>query len=459
MRTAKHNVGPASPIFDSRKSSRSPLESSQNVLHRMPALGNQAMLRRLSSSAHVIRRDTPAAPAGKTAAPAPPAAGAGPAPAPDAAGKTDDVKVTIPWSDILNGKTTLLSFLSIPPQGDAGSPVPATAAAPAPPAAKGPTAAPATAPPTVPSPAQAGAGPAAPSRLSLKDFGTLSLGLRLGFPDLKSDDGQPPSALQQSIQTGEIINYSMTGKLPSAYQLDKGKLVGVCWSLFSTYVAPDMAAKIAKGLAGKTSGGGLSYELDGVLLPDFSGGGLSLTLKWGGSKAKARPAAPAGPVQPKLAVGSTTDPLEAEADQVADQVMRMPDPATTKLAGSAVIQRKCSACEEEENSVHRKGDAAASSSGAAAPAAVHQALKTPGQPLDAETRAFFEPRFGVPLNSVRIHEGPLAAQSAKSIGALAYTLSDDIVFDTGRFQPRSQQGRTLLAHELAHTIQQKSNRV
>ena len=94
---------------------------------------------------------------------------------------------------------------------------------------------------------------AAPSRLSIKDFGTLSLGLRLGFPALKTEDGAAPSALQQSIQTGELINYSMTGKLPTAYQLDKGKLVGVCWSLFSTYVAPDMAAKIAKGLAGKNS--------------------------------------------------------------------------------------------------------------------------------------------------------------------------------------------------------------
>ena len=52
----------------------------------------------------------------------------------------------------------------------------------------------------------------------------------------------------------------------------------------------------------------------------------------------------------------------------------------------------------------------------------------------------------------------MAAQSAKSIGALAYALGDDIVFDSGRFQPQSQQGRTLLAHELAHTIQQKANR-
>src|SRR6185312_431243 len=400
--------------------------------------------------------------AGKTAAPAAaPSAGAGPAPAADAAGKTDDVKVTIPWADILSGKTTLLSFLSVPAQPDAGSPAPAAATAPTAPAPaaapKGPTAGTAPAPPAAPATAAPAASPAAPSRLSIKDFGTLSLGLRLGFPALETDPAAPPSALQQSIQTGELINYSMTGKLPSPYQLDKGKLVGVCWSLFSTYIAPDMAAKIAKGLAGKTAGGGLSYELDGVLLPDFSGAGLSFTLKWGGSKAPV-PAAPAGPPQYKLAVGSTTDPLEAEADRVADDVMRMPDPAVTNPAGASVVQRKCAACEDEEHAIHKKGDAAAPSSGTEAPAAVHRALRTPGHPLDAGTRAFFEPRFGVALNSVRIHEGPLAAQSAKSIGALAYALGDDIVFDTGRFQPGSQQGRTLLAHELAHTIQQKGNR-
>ena len=137
----------------------------------------------------------------------------------------------------------------------------------------------------------------------------------------------------------------MTGKLPTAYQLDKGKLVGVCWSLFSTYVAPDMAAKIAKGLAGKTAGGGLSYELDGVLLPDFSGAGLSFTLKWGGSKAQP-PQHPQGPPWYKLAVGSTNDPLDAEADRVADEVVRA-DPAAKSPAPSNAVQGKCSACEEE----------------------------------------------------------------------------------------------------------------
>jgi Domain of unknown function (DUF4157) len=396
----------------------------------------------------MVRRDPPAPDASKKpAAPASPAPA--PSPTPDAS-KTDEVKLSIPWDEILKGNTTLMQVLMPglqPPAADAGGAAPATPATP-----KGPTAAgasPASPAPSAPAAAPAGAAPAAPSRLSLKDFGNLSLGLRLGFPDLNSDTAPdaPPSALQQSIQTGEIINYSMTGKLPSAYQLDKGKLVGACWGLFSKYIAPDVAAKIAKGMSGKTAGGGLSYELDGVLLPDFSGAGVSFTLKFGGGK-KPTPAAPAaapGPVQPKLKVGSTTDPLEAEADRAADQVMRMPD-----SAAAGTLQRKCSACEEEDKKVNTKNNGQAQAEGEA-PAIVGQALSSSGQALDPGTRAFFEKRFDADFSGVRIHSDSLAAQSADAVHARAYATGNHIVLGPGESASPSR----LLAHELAHVVQQE----
>ena len=132
----------------------------------------------------------------------------------------------------------------------------------------------------------AGAGSAAPSRLSLHDFGRLSLGLRLGFPELEKnqDPNAPPSALQESIKRGEILNFQLTGQLPSEYKLDPGKLVGAAWGIFSQRIAPDIAAKIAAGMSSKPQGGGVSFQLDTVLIIDSSatkkggGGGVSLTL-------------------------------------------------------------------------------------------------------------------------------------------------------------------------------------
>jgi hypothetical protein len=250
-----------------------------------------------------------------------------------------------------------------------------------------------------------------------------------------------PSAVQQSIQTGEIINYSMTGKLPSAYQLDKGKLVGACWGIFSKYIAPDVAAKIAKGMSGKIAGGSMSYELDGVLLPDFSGGGVSFTLRFGGSKAPARSSPP---VQPKLKVGSTADPLEAEADRAADQVMRMPNPAATGM-----LHRKCAECDEEDKKVHTKSNAQ-SQAESDAPAVVGQALSSPGQPLDSATRGFFEPRFGMDFGNVRVHTDSVARQSAAAVNAVAYATGSDIVLGPGA----TPGANHLIAHELAHVAQQ-----
>jgi len=106
----------------------------------------------------------------------------------------------------------------------------------------------------------------------------------------------------------------------------------------------------------------------------------------------------------------------------------------------------------EIDRVDRKSTAELASS--SVPPAVYEALGSPGQPLDASTRAFVEPRFGRDFQHVRVHTGTKAAESAKAVNALAYTVGQDIVFAAGQYNPASHQGQRLLAHELAHTVQQ-----
>ena len=161
-----------------------------------------------------------------------------------------------------------------------------------------------------------------------------------------------------------------------------------------------------------------------------------------------------GAVQAKLVVGAVNDPLEHQADRVAEQVMRMPAPSLAPSAAPLRLSRKCAACEEESKSLHTKATGARAAGGGEAPAVVHDVLRTPGQPLDTGTRAFFEPRFGRDLSHIRVHTDAQAAQSAQSVGALAYATGAHIAFGTGQYAPASGPGRMLLAHELAHTVQQ-----
>jgi hypothetical protein len=90
----------------------------------------------------------------------------------------------------------------------------------------------------------------------------------------------------------------------------------------------------------------------------------------------------------------------------------------------------------------------------AVPPIVHEVLRSPGQPLDAPTRAFFEPRLGHDFSKVRVHTDARAAESARAVNALAYTVKQDIAFGEGQYAPGAAEGRRLLAHELAHTVQQ-----
>lgn len=107
---------------------------------------------------------------------------------------------------------------------------------------------------------------------------------------------------------------------------------------------------------------------------------------------------------------------------------------------------------EEGTPVQRK--AAGDSTPDTAPSLVNDVLAAPGRPLDATTRGFMEARFGHDFSSVRIHTDERAAKSARSVDALAYASGANIVFSGNAYNPHSHAGKHLLAHELAHVIQQ-----
>jgi hypothetical protein len=172
------------------------------------------------------------------------------------------------------------------------------------------------------------------------------------------------------------------------------------------------------------------------------------------------PDQPSGPearlplLQPKLAVGQVNDPLEHEADRITEQVMSVPAPEVSIAARAPQISRKCDACQEVRALQTKPARSQAATHNA--PGVVHEVLRSPGQPLDAATRADFEPRFGFDFSSVRVHSGAVAEHSARGLNANAYTVGHNIVFGAGQFAPGTLAGRRLLAHELTHVVQQSS---
>ena len=169
---------------------------------------------------------------------------------------------------------------------------------------------------------------------------------------------------------------------------------------------------------------------------------------------------------PQLKIGRADDAFEREADRAADEVMsgtgRIAPWSISRMNIGPPVQRKCSCgggsegeCEEcrEKGKLQRKATGEAES--AHAPAIVHDVLRSSGTPLDRAARSFFEPRFGHDFSKVRIHAGARAAASARAVSAQAYTVGNDVVFGTGQYSPDSDTGRKLLAHELAHVVQQR----
>lgn len=140
-------------------------------------------------------------------------------------------------------------------------------------------------------------------------------------------------------------------------------------------------------------------------------------------------AAPA--LQPMRDVNSPDDPLEVEADCIADRALTAPPAAGSKQSGSATAPR------ERAFGPHR----------------------STGQPLEPATRLTMEAALKHPLHDVRVHTGPAAAESAAAYSARAYTTGTDVVVALDRFDPHSAAGQRLLAHELAHVAQQASGRL
>lgn len=122
-----------------------------------------------------------------------------------------------------------------------------------------------------------------------------------------------------------------------------------------------------------------------------------------------------------------------------------PVPAKKKTEKAAPVQRLPMA-----GPAHDPG--AASDGGA-----VDQAVATPGRRLDAPTRHFMEARFGYDFSAVRVHDDARAAAAANRVGATAFTVGTDVVFGAGRYDPSTPHGRRLLAHELAHVVQQSED--
>lgn len=161
-------------------------------------------------------------------------------------------------------------------------------------------------------------------------------------------------------------------------------------------------------------------------------------------------------VQRKLSIGAVNDPLEAEADTMADTVMRMPEPT--------FIQRKCSHCEEEEKAQRKplmsfiqKKEADGKSVANDAISNQIQSTKGSGRPINESTKSFMESRFGTDFSDVNVHTGSYASQLSSQLNAQAFTVGNDIYFNDGKYAPDSNEGKRLLAHELTHVVQQTPN--
>jgi hypothetical protein len=114
---------------------------------------------------------------------------------------------------------------------------------------------------------------------------------------------------------------------------------------------------------------------------------------------------------------------------------------------------ECEECRKKKRTLQRQ---ATGRSQETAPPIVHEVLRSSGRPLDGDTRSVMESRFEHDFSRVRVHTGGQAAESARSVNALAYTVGSDIVFGQGLYDPGTVSGRKLIAHELTHVVQQGS---
>jgi Domain of unknown function (DUF4157) len=219
-------------------------------------------------------------------------------------------------------------------------------------------------------------------------------------------------------------------------------------------------------------------------------------------------------IQAKLTVGKPHDHYEQEADRVANTVMRMPSPLVQRqgedkkeevaqiqpLVGSisSFVQRQADEKEEpaqaksligtitpiaqrqpqeekkeevaqtlqRQAAEEKKEEVAQTKATGEATPAVNsnlessiQSMQGSGQPMPDSTRTFFESRFGHDFSGVRLHTDANASEAAKQLNAEAFTMKQDVFFNSGRYEPQTIQGKELLAHELTHVVQQNGNAV
>ncbi|HEU4328713.1 MAG TPA: DUF4157 domain-containing protein [Roseiflexaceae bacterium] len=185
--------------------------------------------------------------------------------------------------------------------------------------------------------------------------------------------------------------------------------------------------------------GGSPYDAPPPSDLDALGGNSRLIAGW---LSASFPETGRATIQASLRISAAGDQYEQEADRVADTVMGsrgLPGEPIASTHPSYYIQRAPSGAglgvaPEVESSIDR--------------------MQGGGQPLPAGERDFFERRFGHDFSQIRIHADDHAAQTARTLNARAFTVGNDIAFDTDEYRPGSESGRHLLAHELTHTIQQ-----
>src|SRR5262245_51053802 len=150
----------------------------------------------------------------------------------------------------------------------------------------------------------------------------------------------------------------------------------------------------------------------------------------------------------------------AKMNKIVSQTQEQTDRTNSQESG--ILQRKCACgqhaiagggcdgCSKKRLQRHVASQAEPTE----VPPIVHEVLSSPGQPLDASTRWFMEPRFEHDFSRVRVHTGSKAAESARAVNALAYNVGDHIVFGSGEYATDTARGGQLLAHELTHVVQQ-----
>lgn len=164
-------------------------------------------------------------------------------------------------------------------------------------------------------------------------------------------------------------------------------------------------------------------------------------------------------IQTKLTANTPGDKWEQEADRVADQVMRTPEPIVQRSCacggGCPECQRPTDQPGQKKERLQTKLIRENDSGDDVAPPSVQEAVRSRGQPLDPVTSDFMETRFGFDFSKVRVHTNAEAVESTRAVNAQAYTVGHDIAFGDRQYAPHTLKGRRLLAHELTHVVHQR----